>query len=318
MVSGRPVTVVDDSEPVKGVDISKLTNDEVWRRFLALAAAERVVIADLVACLAEVDSRTLVRDKDWPSLFEYCVYSLHWSESAAYRRIRAARAVRRFPIILEMLRDGRLHLEGIVILHAFIDDADFASLLLKAIGMTTKNIERLVADRRRDPPLRDSIRFVGVAPAPVNIAEPPIALDLIPIRPLDPPSTRVDVPARQAAVVAALPPPVENFDPPVPAVSPPPPIENVAPPAVAVSPPPAAASPKLVRIGFTADEGLHLLVLHAQQLMRHKYPDGSLEGIFRDALRLLIEKKDLGVRAAAAAARRSRRKNNGASSEEPP
>jgi hypothetical protein len=48
------------------------------------------------------------------------------------------------------------------------------------------------------------------------------------------------------------------------------------------------------------------MVLHAQQLMRHKYPTGSLEGIFRDALRLLIEKKDLGVRAEAAARRRAR------------
>ena len=78
-------------------------------------------------------------------------------------------------------------------------------------------------------------------------------------------------------------------------------------PRVAAPPPPASAASKLVRIGFTADEGLHRMVLHAQQLMRHKYPNGSLEGIFRDALRLLIEKKDLGVRAEAAARRRARR-----------
>jgi hypothetical protein len=42
--------------------------------------------------------------------------------------------------------------------------------------------------------------------------------------------------------------------------------------------------------------------------MRHKYPNGDLEGIFRDALRLLIESKDLGLRAEAAARRRARRK----------
>ena len=169
MVDGRPVTVVDDSEPVNTVDISTLTDEEVWRRFLELAAEERVLISDLVACLAEVDARMLVRDRHWPSLFDYCVFSLHWSESAAYRRIRAARAVRKFPMILEMLRDGRLHLEGVVILHAFIDDADFASLLLKAVGMTTKSIESLVADRRRDPPVRDSMRFVGISAPPSRL-----------------------------------------------------------------------------------------------------------------------------------------------------
>lgn len=252
-----------------------LTNDEVWRRFLALAAEERVVIADLIACVAEVDSRSLVKARDWPSLFDYCVYSLHWSESAAYRRIRAARAVRKFPIILEMLRDGRLHLEGVVILHAFIEDDDFASLLLKAVGLTTKGIESLVADRRRDPPVRDSIRFVGVAPPPVASSVPPAELDFPPSR----------VPNDTAPSADA----------------------SSSPTVVAAPPPPVPEPSKLVRIGFTADESLHRMVLYAQQLMRHKYPNGSLEGIFRDALRLLIEKKDLGVRAEAAAKRRARR-----------
>ncbi|MEQ1920654.1 MAG: hypothetical protein ABL955_15805, partial [Elusimicrobiota bacterium] len=202
----------------------------------------------------------------------YCVFSLHWSESAAYRRIRAARAVRKFPMILEMLRDGRLHLEGVVILHAFIDDVDFASLLLRAMGLTTKGIESLVAGRRKDPPVRDVMRFVGVAaysPLPASHAEPDRALEIEAVRPQD----------------------------------------DHQPPTVGVpsSPAPAVEPPKLVRIGFTADESLHRMVLHAQQLMRHKYPNGSLEGIFRDALRLLIEKKDLGVRAEAAARRRARR-----------
>ncbi len=255
------------------MDISTLTNEEVWRRFLALAAEERVVIADLIASVAEVERRCLVKEQKWPNLFEYCVYSLHWSESAAYRRIRAARAVRRYPIILEMLRDGRLHLEGVVILHAFIEDADFASLLLKAVGLTTKGIESLVADRRRDPPVRDSMRFVGVSPPPVEAAEPPAALDFSPSSPRDEPSPPVDAPSSPAVVCA----------------------------------PPPPASSKLVRIGFTADESLHRMVLHAQQLMRHKYPNGSLEGIFGDALKLLIEKKDPGIRAEAAARRRARR-----------
>ena len=269
IVGGRPVTVVDDSEPVNTVDISTLSDEEVWRRFLELAAEERVVVSDLVACLAEVDARMLVRDRHWPSLFDYCVFSLHWSESAAYRRIRAARAVRKFPIILEMLRDGRLHLEGIVILHAFIEDADFASLLLKAVGLTTKRIESLVADRRRDPPVRDSMRFVGIAARPVATAELPAVLDFPSGGSPNDPVPVVDAPSIAAVVCT----------------------------------PPS----KLVRIGFTADESLHRMVLHAQQLMRHKYPNGSLEGIFRDALRLLIEKKDLGVRAEAAARRRARR-----------
>ena len=67
------------------------------------------------------------------------------------------------------------------------------------------------------------------------------------------------------------------------------------------------AARRLVRIAFTADEELHTMVLRSQQLMRHKYPDGRLEGIFRDALKLLIEEKDLGLKAAKAAERKARR-----------
>lgn len=72
----------------------------------------------------------------------------------------------------------------------------------------------------------------------------------------------------------------------------------------------AAAVPpkKLVRVSFTADEELYKMVLRSQQLLRHKYPNGCLEGVFKDALKLLIEKKDLGLRAEAAARDRARRK----------
>jgi len=279
------------------VDISTLEDDEVWRLFLTLAAQERVVIADLVASLAEVERRNLIRDRHWPSVFDYCVYSLRWSESAAYRRIRAARAVRKFPIILEMLRDGRLHLEGIVILHAFIEDPDFAALLLKAVGLTSKAIERLVADRRRDPPLRDVMRFVGVAPTPAPVSSPPI-LDL------DLQADRVEAQAVPPASAPTKDGPTS--DSPTPGDRPQ--------PAAAPAQPPS----KLVRIGFTADESFDLLVRHAQQIMRHKYPNGSLEGIFRDALRLLIAKKDLGVRAHAAAARLARRKSKATARRAPP
>lgn len=253
---------------VNSVDIFRLTNEELWRGLKDLAACERVLAADAVAYVAETQRRRLHEDHGWRSMFEYCVQSLRWSEATAYRRTHAAKAVLAYPVILEMLYDGRLHIEGVVILHAFIEDADFASLLLKAVGMTTKGIESLVAERRCDPPVRDSMRFVGISVPSVATDESPAALDL-------PPSLPVDA--------------------------------SPSPPVVWAPPPPAAASSKLVRIGFTADESLHRMVLHAQQLMRHKYPNGSLEGIFRDALRLLIEKKDLGLRAEAAARRRARR-----------
>lgn len=202
-------------------------------------------------------------------MFDYCVQSLHWSEATAFRRTRAARAVLEYPVVLEMLYDGRLHIEGVVVLYAFLEDADFAALLLKAVGKTTKEIEWLVAERRVEPIRRDVMRVVGVRPEPPL---PPVTVEPLPLVPHESSADQASPPRRPPTTLTT-----------------------------------ASALPRLVRIGFTADESLQRLVRHAQQLMRHKYPDGSLEGIFGDALRLLIEKKDLGVRAQAAAKRRASR-----------
>jgi hypothetical protein len=45
-------------------------------------------------------------------MYAYCTGELNYTEDAAYKRIYAARAGRRFPLILQAVADGRLHLSG--------------------------------------------------------------------------------------------------------------------------------------------------------------------------------------------------------------
>jgi hypothetical protein len=66
----------------------------------ARAASERQATAQLIASLAELDARRLYLGEGCASLFAYCTRVLHLSEHAAYGRIEAARAVRRFPCLL--------------------------------------------------------------------------------------------------------------------------------------------------------------------------------------------------------------------------
>jgi hypothetical protein len=47
-----------------------------------------------------------------------------------------------------------------------------------------------------------------------------------------------------------------------------------------------------VRIGFDAAVALLRLVDRAKQVLRHKYPEGRLEDVLRDALETLLERKD--------------------------
>ena len=46
----------------------------------------------------------------YPSLFAYCRDALGTAEGEACNRIEVARTARRFPLVLDMLADGRLHL----------------------------------------------------------------------------------------------------------------------------------------------------------------------------------------------------------------
>ena len=50
--------------------------------------------------------------------------------------------------------------------------------------------------------------------------------------------------------------------------------------------------PRVVRFAFSADESFYRMLEQARCLLRHKYPDGRLEGVLGDALQALIERRD--------------------------
>ncbi|HVJ19386.1 MAG TPA: hypothetical protein VM686_28400, partial [Polyangiaceae bacterium] len=72
-----------------------------------LAATRSVVgrsnqlLAALLVHLGEVEARGLHRSCACSSLYTYCIYQLRFSEDEAFRRVSAARLVRRFPALLE-------------------------------------------------------------------------------------------------------------------------------------------------------------------------------------------------------------------------
>src|SRR3972149_61559 len=71
-----------------------------------VAGDERRTTAELLALLAELDSRKLYLGEGYSSLFTYCTQALRLSEPEAYARITAARATRRIPVILTLLTEG--------------------------------------------------------------------------------------------------------------------------------------------------------------------------------------------------------------------
>ena len=94
----------------EALEFTSLSDDQLLTETKRLVACERRATAALLRSLMEVDSRRLYLREGCSSLFTYCTQVLHLSEGAAYNRIEAARAARRFPSVLTALEDGSLTL----------------------------------------------------------------------------------------------------------------------------------------------------------------------------------------------------------------
>jgi hypothetical protein len=70
----------------------------------------------LISHLVEFDARGLYLGAGYASLYVYCREVLRLSEYAAYHHIKATRAARRFPVILDKLTDGSLNLTTVRLL----------------------------------------------------------------------------------------------------------------------------------------------------------------------------------------------------------
>ena len=84
--------------------LGTLSDRDLLVEVVLAAASERDATAHLIGLLVELDVRRLYLGEGFSSLFTYCTQALHLSEHAAYNRIEAARAVRRFPIVLDRIR----------------------------------------------------------------------------------------------------------------------------------------------------------------------------------------------------------------------
>jgi hypothetical protein len=159
--------------------LHSLSDDELLQGLSEILQQSRRVEADLVAHIGEVDERRLYAREACSSMFVYCTEVLHLSEAEAYFRIAAARAARKYPMLLVMLREGRLHLSGIAILAPHLTEENCERVLARAASKSKRQIEELVAEISPKPDAPAVMRKLPPRPAtaPVQLCpervEPP-------------------------------------------------------------------------------------------------------------------------------------------------
>ena len=128
----------------------------------------------------EIDVRRLYATQSCSSLFTYCVQVIHLSEHAAYLRIEAARAARRFPVILERLANGSLHLTAVSLLAPHLTVANHLEVLEAAHHKSKRDVEELVARLRPQPDVTAVVRKLP-APKPAVISQAPLEAEKRPL-----------------------------------------------------------------------------------------------------------------------------------------
>ena len=107
-----------------------------------LVGRSNQLLAALLVHLAAHEARGLHRNRACSGLYTYCVYVLRFSEDEAFRRVSAARLVRRFPALLEAIATGELHLTGLLMLGPHLTEANLVEVLARAKHRTKKELAR--------------------------------------------------------------------------------------------------------------------------------------------------------------------------------
>jgi hypothetical protein len=145
---------------------NELSDDDLLSRLHAFCVDSRRLDARVIVLLIEVEERRLHLASAHSSLFDFCLRRLGMSEGAAFRRINAARLVRRFPILLDHVESGGVHLSTLVLLRDHLTEANVDELVDAASGKTKREVEELLARRAPRPDVRPTIRKLPSPSAP--------------------------------------------------------------------------------------------------------------------------------------------------------
>jgi hypothetical protein len=151
--------------PASVYSLDHVADDELHASTRRLIAGSNQLLAALLAHLGEVEARGIHRERACASLYTYCIYELRMSEDAAFRRARAAKIARQFPVLFEQIAAGEIHLTGVLLLAPLLTEENHLELLARAKHRTKKEIALLVRSLSPLPDVPPVVEALGPAQA---------------------------------------------------------------------------------------------------------------------------------------------------------
>jgi hypothetical protein len=242
--------------------IATMSDPELLIATSRVASDERRTTAELLALLAELDTRRLYLGEGCSSLFAYCTQVLHFSEHAAYHRIETARAARYFPMILELIADGSVTTTTVALMRPYLTLENHERLLAAARHKSKREVEHQIACLAPKAEVEALVRRVPEA-RPIAQAETQSLL-----------AGAAATPSVLEPGMLASPAPVMR-DAPAPAPEPRPRIKSLA------------SDRYLLRVTLSAEA--HANLRRAQGLISHTVPNGDPAVVVERALALLVD-----------------------------
>jgi hypothetical protein len=248
-----------------------------------LVKRDRVLEAELVSHLGEVEARRLYLEQGCSSMFDYCVRVLRFSESVAYKRIGVARAARRFPIVADAMSLGEIHLSAASLIAPHLQEETVEGWLAAARHKTSREVRQLIADRFPRRAVRSSVRRVGPAARLTGLEGMTSTRGAVPTSTVDPEVRRLNAATSATATTSAI--SSETSD-----------SARAAANTSAVTGVNTQASATTEALGaqrysvrFTADEKVHDQLQELRSLLRHSVPDGDVGKILARAIGVLLK-----------------------------
>src|SRR5262252_3982042 len=115
--------------------LTQLADSKLAQDLRAGVSDDRKGLAVRLAQIAEFDHRRLFLPA-YPSMYQYCLRELGYSEDEACKRINVARAARRYPALFQSIAAGRHNLTtaDLLVQHLLPETAD--ELISASVGMT--------------------------------------------------------------------------------------------------------------------------------------------------------------------------------------
>jgi hypothetical protein len=231
-----------------------------------LLRREHGALADFLVALAAFDREQRWVDLGHNSLFNFLVRDLGLSKGAAFYRNRAAELVRKFPEVVEPIRDGRLCLSSVAELSNVLTRENLSEVLPRFFHLSRSEAKEITAELRPDPapPLRTVVTTVAVPAAAPAVTHVPSS----------------DPAAAQGGFLENL----VHANSVIPDVVPPP--AAPAPKRVQVEP----LTAELRRVHLTSDRELLELLAQARDALSHSHPGASDDAVIKVGLRLVIDR----------------------------